>query len=318
MGLRASVLAAPRGRVRRLNPPAFRADVSSMSDVQRSTNRGGIASDEDSHPPAEGALSPSGKAKPRDSGAVSRPASRRVLGMRVDATSYAETTAAVLDLARGGHGGMVCCSNTHMAMESFDSPEFQRIVNAADRVTPDGVPIVWALRGLGLRDATRVYGPDLMPILCAAAEREEVPVGLYGGTEETLARLQQRLRERFPRLQIPFAWAPPFRPLEEEEDAKATEAIEAAHVGILFVGLGCPKQERWMAAHRERLPCVLVGVGAAFDFVAGTKSQAPRWMMRAGLEWLYRLCSEPRRLWRRYLVGNSRFLFHFLLRGNPC
>ena len=301
----------------RLNPVASYADVSPMSGPQRSADRGGSASELGRGVPGEGAPAPSGAAKQRDGGAGPRPASRRVLGMRVDATSYAETTAAVFDLVRGERGGMVCCSNTHMAMESFDSPEFRRIVNASDRVTPDGVPLVWALRAMGVRDATRVYGPDLMPVLCAAAEREQVPIGLYGGTEETLARLQQRLRERFPRLQIPFAWAPPFRPLDEVEDAGATEAIEVARVGVLFVGLGCPKQERWMAAHRERLPCVLVGVGAAFDFLAGTKSQAPRWMMRVGLEWLYRLCCEPRRLGRRYLVGNTRFLFHFLLRGNP-
>jgi len=157
-----------------------------------------------------------------------------------------------------------------------------------------------------------------MPSVCAAAAREGVPIGLFGATDDVLSQLQQRLRERFPGLRIPFAWSPPFRPLDAQEEDRVTGAIEAAGVGVLFVGLGCPKQELWMAAHREQLACVLVGVGAAFDFVAGAKSQAPRWMMRAGLEWLFRLACEPRRLWRRYLVGNGRFLFHFLLRGNPC
>ncbi len=257
-------------------------------------------------------------AKRRDLVGGTRPEARHILGMRVDATSYEETTAAVLDMARGGRGGTVCVSTPHMAMEVFDSPEFRRTVNAAERVTPDGVPLVWALRALGVAGATRVYGPDLMLALCAAAERDDLPVGLLGGSEDVLARLQQRLRARFPRLLIPFAWAPPFRPLAEEEDARVTDAIESAGVGVLFVGLGCPKQERWMAAHRERLVCALVGVGAAFDFMAGAKRQAPRWMMRAGLEWLFRLACEPRRLWRRYLLGNARFLYHFLLRGNPC
>jgi len=286
-----------------------------MSDAQRGADGGGIASETVPGAPAGEARAP---AKPRDGAADERPESRRILGMRVDATSYAETSATALDLARSGRGGMVCVSTTHMAMESFDSPEFRSIVNAADRVTPDGVPLVWALRSMGVSGATRVYGPDLLPYLCGVAEREGVPIGLFGGTDAMLAQLQRRLRERFPRLLIPFAWAPPFRPLDDDEDARVTDAIESAGVGVLFVGLGCPKQELWMAAHRERLPCVLVGVGAAFDFVAGIKSQAPRWMMHAGLEWLYRLCSEPRRLWRRYLIGNSRFLFHFLLRGNPC
>jgi N-acetylglucosaminyldiphosphoundecaprenol N-acetyl-beta-D-mannosaminyltransferase len=288
-----------------------------MSDAPGSADRGGHAS-EAARPGASAEtadLRP--EAKRRDARLGARPESRRILGMRVDATSYDETAETVIALARSGQGGMVCCSTTHMAMESFDSEAVRRVVNAADRVTPDGVPLVWALRAMGVKDATRVYGPELMPYLCGVAEREGVPVGLYGGSEAMLARLQQRLRERWPRLQVPFAWSPPFRPLDESEDARVTAAIQESGARILFVGLGCPKQELWMAAHRERLDCVLVAVGAAFDFVAGTKSQAPRWMMRAGLEWLYRLACEPRRLWRRYLVGNGRFLFHFLLRGNP-
>lgn len=256
--------------------------------------------------------------KPKDATSGDRPASRRVLGMRVDATSYAETAETVVALARAGEGGMVCVSTTHMALECLDAEDFRRIVNAADRVTPDGVPLVWALRAQGVSGASRVYGPDLMPYLCGVAEREGLAVGLYGGGGPVLERLQQRLATRFPKLRIPFAWAPPFRPLSAEEDARVGDAIASAGVDVLFVGLGCPKQERWMAAHRERLPCVQVGVGAAFDFLAGVKSQAPRWMMRAGLEWLFRLLCEPRRLWRRYLIGNGRFLYHFLLRGNPC
>jgi N-acetylglucosaminyldiphosphoundecaprenol N-acetyl-beta-D-mannosaminyltransferase len=124
-----------------------------------------------------------------------------------------------------------------------------------------------------------------------------------------LSALHEYLKARFPGLEVPFAFAPPFRPLDEHEDRDVVEAIEQSGARILFVGLGCPKQERWMAAHRERIDCTLVGVGAAFDFLAGAKRQAPRWMQRAGLEWLFRLAAEPRRLWRRYLVLNPRFLF---------
>jgi len=237
--------------------------------------------------------------------------SRRILGMRVDGTSYAETSEAIVDMARARSGGMVCVATVHMVMEAFDDPAFQRIVNSADRVTPDGVPLVAVLRRLGISRAQRVYGPSLTPRVCQRAEAQGLAVGFYGGTPEVLEALLRELTAQFPKLQIPFAFAPPFRPLSQSEDAAVVDAIEAADVAILFVGLGCPKQERWMAAHRETLDCAMVGVGAAFDFIAGVKSQAPRWLQRLGLEWLFRLLAEPRRLWRRYLVGNPRFIYYF-------
>jgi N-acetylglucosaminyldiphosphoundecaprenol N-acetyl-beta-D-mannosaminyltransferase len=243
--------------------------------------------------------------------------SRRILGMRVDATSYGETADAVLERAAQGEGGMVCVATTHMVMEAFDDPAFRRVVNSADRVTPDGMPLVWALRALGVPEASRVYGPALMPLLCERAAERGLPIGLYGGSPEALDALRCALLLRYPGLDIPLAHSPPYRELEEQEDAEVTDAIDASGVRVLFVGLGCPKQERWMASHREALSCVLVGVGAAFDFLGDAKAQAPAWMQGAGLEWLFRLLHEPRRLWRRYLVGGSRFLFHFVLRGNP-
>ncbi len=244
-------------------------------------------------------------------------ASRRILGMRVDATSYAETADAVIERAEARAGGMVCVATAHMVIECVDDPALRRAVNSADRVTPDGMSLVFALRALGVGSATRVYGPSLLPILCARAEACGIPVGLYGGRPEVLRALVAELRRRFPRLRVPFTSSPPFRALDAAEDAAVCEAIRASGARILFVGLGCPKQERWMAARRESLPCVLVGVGAAFDFLAGAKPQAPAWMQGVGLEWLFRLAAEPRRLWRRYLVGNARFLYRFLLRGNP-
>ena len=242
--------------------------------------------------------------------------SRRILGMRVHATSYSETAEAVLAMASARAGGMVCVATVHMVMEAFDDPEFRRLVNSADRVTPDGMPLVWALRALGIPEASRVYGPSLTPEICARAEQRGVPVGFYGGSPEVIEVLRARLLPRFPRLQVPFAYSSPYRPLAPEEDRDVVDAIAASGVRILFVGLGCPKQERWMAAHRETLSCALVGVGAAFDFLTGAKAQAPGWMQAAGLEWLFRLAHEPRRLWRRYLLGNGRFLFHLLLRGD--
>lgn len=250
------------------------------------------------------------------SGCQGVPESRRVLGMRVDATSYAACADDVLAMGLAKTGGMVCVATVHMVMESFDDPNFRRLVNSADRVTPDGMPLVWALRRRGLSDATRVYGPDLMPEICARAEKRGLTIGLYGGTPRVLGALRARLQERYPLLQIRFAFAPPFAPLGSEEDVRISEAMAASGAHVVFVGLGCPKQERWMAEHRDRLPCALVGVGAAFDFLAGEKPQAPGWMQRRGLEWLFRLAHEPRRLARRYLVGNARFIFHSVFGRN--
>lgn len=240
------------------------------------------------------------------------PRSRWILGMRVDATSYEAACDAILSRARFGDGGHVCVATVHMVMEAWDDPGFRAIVNDAWLVTPDGMPLVWGLRRLGISDARRVYGPALTPFVCARAAEEGLPVGFYGGTPETLKRVTANLRRRFPRLEIACALAPPFRPPTPEEDRKAIEQIEASGARVLFVGLGCPKQERWIAAHREALPeVVMVGVGAAFDFLAGAKRQAPAWVQSAGLEWLFRLATEPRRLWRRYARHNPRFVYHF-------
>ncbi|MBW2714844.1 MAG: WecB/TagA/CpsF family glycosyltransferase [Deltaproteobacteria bacterium] len=252
------------------------------------------------------------------SGGVSNPSpspgcpSRYVLGMRVDGTSYRETAEVVADLVAAGGGGAVCVSTVHMVMEAFDDPEFRGIVNSADRVTPDGVPLVWALRLLGVEKAERVYGPSLLPMVCDLARERGLSVGFYGGSREVLDELVRRIGKRFPGLDVSFAWAPPYTALSDEEDQKVIDGIEDSGTNILFVGLGCPKQERWIAEHRNALSCVMVGVGAAFDFHAGNKPQAPEWMQIAGLEWLFRLGCEPRRLWRRYLYHNPRFLFHFV------
>jgi len=237
--------------------------------------------------------------------------SRRILGMRVDSTNYGEAVDSIAQRAEAGDGAMVCVSTVHMVMEAFDDVNYRKIVNAADLVTPDGMPLVWGLRSLGIATATRVYGPALTGLLCRRAEALDIPIGFYGGDQQVLDELVQRLSARFSKLRIVFAMSPPFRELSAEEDDSITDAIEASGAKILFVGLGCPKQERWMAQHRGCLPCTLVGVGAAFDFLAGAKRQAPLWMQRSGLEWLFRLASEPRRLWRRYLIGNPRFLTHF-------
>jgi N-acetylglucosaminyldiphosphoundecaprenol N-acetyl-beta-D-mannosaminyltransferase len=192
-------------------------------------------------------------------------------------------------------------------MEAHDSPEFRDVMNGADLVTSDGMPLVWLLRLLGVREATRVYGPDLTPAVLEAAADAGIPVGFYGGSPAVLAELVRRVTGRYRGLTVAYAESPPFRPATAEEDARTTRAISDSGARILFVGLNTPKQDRWMQAHRGRVPAVMLGVGAAFDFLAGSKPQAPRWMQRSGLEWTFRLATEPRRLWRRYLRHNPRF-----------
>lgn len=234
-------------------------------------------------------------------------AERRILGVRVDATSYEDATRQVLAWARAGDSRYVCCATVNNVMEARDHPEYAEVMERADLVTADGMPLVWALRALGVRHATRVYGPDLMGYVLEAAEREGVAVGFYGGSGAVLARLQQEIQRRFPKINVAYAEAPPFRNLTPDEDEQTVRLIGESDARVLFVGLGSPKQDRWMHAHRERIPAVMLGVGAAFDFWAGAKSQAPRWMQQSGLEWLFRLATEPLRLWRRYLKQNPRF-----------
>lgn len=238
--------------------------------------------------------------------------SRHVLGLRVDCISTEEAVDQILAWAIRGTRTYVCAANVHMVMEAYDSPPFRTAVNSAGMLTPDGMPLVWALRSLGVKQQQRVYGPDLMLTVCKQAAARGVTVGLYGGRPQALELLQSRLTGMFPGLKIGFAWSPPFRPLSDEEDERVVKDVTDAGVQILFVGLGCPKQERWMAEHKGKLSVVMVGVGAAFDFHSGQVKQAPRWMQHSGLEWSFRLLAEPRRLWRRYLKHNPRFAVLFV------
>lgn len=234
-----------------------------------------------------------------------------ILGMHVSSTSYADAVARIASWTSSRESRYVCVGTVNQVMESYDSPEFRTVMNEADLITPDGMPLVWALRLLGQRSATRVYGPDLTPMLLQRAEREEIPVGFYGAGSQVLEQLISVVGTRYPKLQIAYALSPPFRSLTSEEDKQIVNDINASGAKILFVGLSSPKQDKWMADHRGRVRAVMVGVGAAFDFLAGSKKQAPRWMMPLGLEWLFRLCTEPRRLWKRYFKHNPRFLWLF-------
>ncbi len=239
------------------------------------------------------------------------PDSRHILGMRVDATSYADAAGKIARWAQAGDSRYVCVATVNNVMEAYDCTDFRQIMNAADLVTPDGMPLVWGLRLLGSCGATRVYGPDLTPEVLSEAERCGIPVGFYGASPVVIARLLAVVRSRYPNLRVTYSHAPPYRPLAPEEDEEIVRDLDRSGARILFVGLSTPKQERWMAEHRGRVRTVMLGVGAAFDFLSGVKPQAPRWMQTLGLEWVFRLTTEPRRLWRRYLRHNPRFAAFF-------
>jgi N-acetylglucosaminyldiphosphoundecaprenol N-acetyl-beta-D-mannosaminyltransferase len=231
-----------------------------------------------------------------------------ILNMGVSHTSYAHASTTICQWAQEHASKYVCIATVNNVMEAYDSPEFQRVMNQADLVTPDGMPLVWALRLLGHKSASRVYGPDLTPILLQMAAESGLPVGFYGGAPEVLKRLLEVVAARLPKMQVAYSFSPPFRPLTPQEDEQVVKTLNDSGVCILFIGLNTPRQDYWMAAHKDRVQAVMVGVGAAFDFLAGTKPQAPRWMMPLGLEWLFRLCTEPRRLWKRYLKHNPRYV----------
>lgn len=210
-----------------------------------------------------------------------------------------------------GGGRYICVSNVHMCMEVFDDPHYRKVVNGSDMTVPDGLPISKAQRLLGYRDAEQVRGEDLTLSLCDMAAKEGIAVGFFGSTPELLKQLGDVLARKFIGLNIVYSESPPFRTISDEEDRQYIEGINTSGAMLLFVGLGCPKQELWMASHRDHLHCTMLGVGAAFDFIAGNKKQAPRWLQRIGLEWLFRLISEPGRLWKRYFKHNPRFIYYF-------
>jgi N-acetylglucosaminyldiphosphoundecaprenol N-acetyl-beta-D-mannosaminyltransferase len=231
-----------------------------------------------------------------------------VVGLMVNVCDYESAIEQIGEMVAERKGNYVCVANVHMTMESRDDPEFGRLVNNAGLVVPDGMPLVWMQKLQGEEQAGRVRGPGLMPKLCRHAEKNNLIVGFYGGKPEVLEAMLKRLKEDYPRLKVGYAYSPPFRKLTPEEDAEIVKNINESGTDILFAGLGCPKQERWMAEHKESLRAVMIGVGAAFDFYAGNIDESPEWLQKAGLEWFYRLMQEPARLWKRYLILNPRFM----------
>ena len=235
-----------------------------------------------------------------------------VLGIELGLTDYEGTMDWMDAVIHGRHRVCLTAAAVHLVMVAQEDAETARAVDRALAV-PDGVPLVWALRALGHRQATRVYGPDLMERYCERSAKTGTSMYLYGGrSDEALGQLIAALRRRYPDLGIVGGWSPPFRELTDDERDAVARRINASGADVVWVGTGQPKQERWMAEMRDRLDApILAAVGAAFDFHAGLVPQAPDWMQRVGLEWCYRLAREPRRLWRRYARYNPRFVAAF-------
>lgn len=232
----------------------------------------------------------------------------RVVSLNPNVLNLGLAISAIDSLVARGDGGYVCFSTVHMVMESYDDPDFGDKVNAADLIVPDGMPLVWMQHWQGRKEAQRIRANDLMIALCEHAANNRLTVGFYGGKQEVIDAIKARAEKDLPELEIVYACSPPFRPLTDEEDVEIVNDINTASPDILFMGLGCPKQENWMSAHRNRLKAVMLGVGASFDFYAGNVRECPAWIGRLGLEWLFRLTQEPKRLWKRYLILNPRFM----------
>ena len=234
---------------------------------------------------------------------------KNLIGVLIDAVDYDSALHRIALAARSCRPLAISALAVHGVMTGYTDPEQRTRLNQLDLVVPDGQPVRWALNllhGAGLPE--RVYGPTLMLKTCELAEREGFGVYLYGSTAETLVQLQESLKARYPELRISGAEPSKFRRLSIAEKAEVVERIQASGARIVFVGLGCPRQEVWAYEYREALSIPILAVGAAFDFHAGTTRQAPRWMQDRGLEWLFRLKSEPRRLWQRYLVLNPWYV----------
>lgn len=239
---------------------------------------------------------------------MKKPFTNCILGVNVAITNMEEIIKLITENLDKLAGKFVCLSNVHTTVMAYENAEYRKIQNAAFLALPDGSPLSFVQRIRGYKEAKQVAGPDLMPALWKATENTEVTHYFYGSSEETIRALRQNLEKKYPGLKIAGMEAPPFRPLTKEEDEAAVKRINESGASVLWVGLGAPKQEEWMYAHKDKINCLMFGVGAGFDFHAGTVKRAPQWMRNHYLEWLYRLIQDPKRLWKRYVKTNGKFL----------
>ena len=235
-----------------------------------------------------------------------------ILDTSIDAVSWEAMISRIAKWASLSESRYVCLCNAHSVVTGRRDAKFRQVIEAADTAAPDGSPVAWLMRIRGVPSQERIDGPSLMWRYAEQATLDGTPIFLYGTTPDTLDKLIAKLGYAFPGLRIAGHYSPPFKPLSTEEEDQVVDMINGSGARVVFVGLGCPRQETWMADISERIPAVLVGVGAAFDYHAGVIRRAPRWMQRNGLEWFYRLCAEPRRLWRRYFTTNTLFLYYLL------
>ena len=234
--------------------------------------------------------------------------SQKVLSVRVDPVCADDAAELVMAWTDEEEARVVCAVNVHMVMEAWDDHEFCTALAGADLAVADGRPVWLACRLLGTPEACHLRGQDLMLRLCQASSERGVPIALLGSTNDVLRKVRATLTQLYPALEVVHVVSPPFRSLTPDEDRELLAALQESGARILFVALGCPRQEQWMLDHRAMTTCVMVGVGAAFEMLAGKRRAAPVWMQRAGLEWVFRLATEPRRLWRRYARHNLRFV----------
>lgn len=236
---------------------------------------------------------------------------RRVIGVDITTGSFEEQVWSILALGRSHRSSYVCCVNAHMTVEAHQDPGFAAVINGADLATADGMPVLRSVQLFHRIQQERVAGNDLLPALLAGAEREGLSVYFYGGDPKVLDAMVSRAAQEHPQLRIAGTCSPPFRPLTEAELGEHSSAINASGAHLIMVALGCPKQERWMAGMKGQVQGVMLGLGGAFLLYAGVDRRAPKWMRDLSLEWAYRFALEPGRLWRRYLLTNTIFIWLF-------
>lgn len=234
---------------------------------------------------------------------------KRTLGVDLSTGTFAEHIERFAEFGGAHRSSYVCCVNAHMCVEAHNDPAFAAVVNNADFATADGMPMLNKLNGTHGLKQERVAGNDIMPALMAEAERQGLGVFLYGGKQDVLDVIIAKATKERPKLRISGAESPPFRPLTAQEIDQTAERINSSGAHIVFVSLGCPKQEKWMATMKGKVNAIMLGMGGAFLLYAGVDSRAPKWMRDLSLEWAYRFALEPRRLWKRYLVTNTTFLW---------
>ena len=256
-----------------------------------------------------------------------------IFNFPINLGTYRDFINEIIYLANSGTHSFVCFANVHQLIEAYRNPPFATMIKKAALVAPDGMPLTWALRLLFKIKQERVAGMDLLPILLREAEIKKLPVFFYGGTEQMLIKTKEHINKNYPELVLSGIYSPPFRQLSANENEEICDVINSSGAKLVFVVLGCPKQEKWMAAAKDKVNATMIGIGAAVPVMIATQKRAPKWMQKSGLEWFYRLFQDPRRLWKRYLVTNAMFIYlilreelrskkkkkeHFLLESDRC